>query len=284
MRGPSAPRPAGTMRAPRAKLMRARRSSSRLGRREEDLAEAERHRAGDDGEAEVEQHADVGHRATDEPARALPHRERRVGRRAGPVIAAMARPDASASRQPRLPHGHGRPSGSTMRWPTWPALPSAPSSSRPSSTMPPPTPVLTTMARKSAHPPGRAAPALAEGQRLGVVVDHHRQPGQLRQPRAQREVPPAGDVERRDELTARPSSARRSPRRPRPDGAPTAPLERRPSRARARPGQGSARSVGRSVADQRAAVVVDQADGQLGPADVDREVGPHGPDCRMTAC
>ena len=59
------------MRAPRAKLMRARLVELRLRGGEEDLAEAERHRAGDHGEAEVEQHAHVGHRATDEPARPL---------------------------------------------------------------------------------------------------------------------------------------------------------------------------------------------------------------------
>ena len=31
-----------------------------------------------------------------------------------PVIAAMAVPDASASRQPRPPHGQARPSGTTI--------------------------------------------------------------------------------------------------------------------------------------------------------------------------
>ena len=34
-----------------------------------------------------------------------------------PVTAAMAKPDASASRHPRPPHRHGRPSGSTTTWP-----------------------------------------------------------------------------------------------------------------------------------------------------------------------
>ena len=63
-----------------------------------------------------------------------------------PVMRAIAEPDASASRQPRAPHAHSRPSGSTITWPMWPALPSAPSSSRPSRTMPPPTPVDTTIA------------------------------------------------------------------------------------------------------------------------------------------
>ena len=40
-----------------------------------------------------------------------------------------------------------RPSGSTTMWPMWPALPASPSSRRPSSTMPPPTPVDTTIPR-----------------------------------------------------------------------------------------------------------------------------------------
>ena len=64
-----------------------------------------------------------------------------------PVAAAMAVPDASASRHPTAPQPHRRPSGSTTTCPMWPAFPAAPSSSRPSSTTPPPTPVETTMAR-----------------------------------------------------------------------------------------------------------------------------------------
>ena len=54
-----------------------------------------------------------------------------------------------------------------MMWPTWPALPSRPSSRRPSTTMPPPTPVDTTMAMKSSCPaaapthPSPSANALA---------------------------------------------------------------------------------------------------------------------------
>ena len=37
---------------------------------------------------------------------------------------AIAVPEASASRQPRAPHAHSSPSGSTMTWPMCPALPS----------------------------------------------------------------------------------------------------------------------------------------------------------------
>ncbi len=79
----------------------------------------------------------------------------------------MAVPDASASRHPRAPQTQVRPSGSTHTWPMWPALPDAPSSRRPSSTIPPPTPVETTMAMKSSTPaaapfhPSARAKALA---------------------------------------------------------------------------------------------------------------------------
>ena len=248
MRGPSAPRPAGTMRAPRAKLMRARRSSSAwaaVKKTSPKPSATEPATTASPRSSSTQTSATA--RPTSRPVRSRTASGASAGGR--PVIAAMARPDASASRQPRLPHGHGRPSGSTTRWPTCPALPSAPSSSRPSSTMPPPTPVLTTMARKFAAPPGRAAPALAEGQRLGVVVDHHRQAGQLRQPRSQGEVPPAGDVERRDELTTgrhRPAAAHADAR---PDGGRGA-LERgRHERGQTRPGVGAVgRPFGRAPA------------------------------------
>src|SRR6478672_8225113 len=67
-------------------------------------------------------------------------------------MASIAGPDASASRQPRDPHAHRRPFGSTTVWPTWPALPVAPSSSLPFNTIPPSTVVDTTIARKSERP------------------------------------------------------------------------------------------------------------------------------------
>jgi hypothetical protein len=83
------------------------------------------------------------------------------------VRRAIAVPLISPSRQPRLPQPHGPPPGTTTTWPTCPALPCAPSSSRPSTTSPPPTPVETTMARKLEHPaaapfqPSPSASALA---------------------------------------------------------------------------------------------------------------------------
>jgi len=100
---------------------------------EERVTESQRDRTTDNGEGKVEQ---VDHRS-----------DRSAHQRPGPpVMAASAVPDASASRQPWLPHGHGRPSGSTTMWPTCPAFPKRPPSNRPSNTMPPPTPVDTTMA------------------------------------------------------------------------------------------------------------------------------------------
>ena len=83
----------------------------RLGRREERLAETQGHRSAHDGERQVEQ---VRHRREARPT-SVPVRSTHSGgaSRCRPPgqIAASAVPDASASRQPRLPHGHGAPVG-----------------------------------------------------------------------------------------------------------------------------------------------------------------------------
>ena len=57
--------------------------------------------------------------------------------------AAMAVPDATASRQPRWPHSHSGPWGSIGRWPISPAAPWAPRRMRPSSSNPAARPVPT---------------------------------------------------------------------------------------------------------------------------------------------
>ena len=62
-------------------------------------------------------------------------------RRSRTPAAAIAGPLATASRQPRLPHPHSGPVGSTIWWPSSPAEPSGPRRSLPSTTMPPPIPV-----------------------------------------------------------------------------------------------------------------------------------------------
>ena len=126
-------------------------------------------------------------RRTPRRSRAPPSRPRRpaAGRAGWPPTPPPARPAcrcaAARPRRPRpgrgrwrprcrcptprprgsrgAPHPHARPSGSTITWPMCPALPAAPSSSRPSSTMPPPTPVDTTIAMKSRWPRGRARPS-----------------------------------------------------------------------------------------------------------------------------
>src|SRR4029079_18637896 len=91
-----------------------------------------------------------------------------VGSECGrPVMASIAGPLASASRQPRDPHEHRRPFGSTTVCPTCPALPVAPSSSLPVNTIPPPTAAETPIAKKSERPcaapsqPSASARALA---------------------------------------------------------------------------------------------------------------------------
>ncbi len=60
------------------------------------------------------------------------------------------------SQQPTLPHGHGRPPGTSDRWPSSGATPYAPRNSRPSSSSPPPIPVP--IATSSATREPRAAP------------------------------------------------------------------------------------------------------------------------------
>ena len=102
--------------------------------------------------------------------------------RAGcPVRAASAVPDASASRQPRLPHTQARPSGTTTMWPTWPGVAE-------------PAVEQAAVDDDAATHPGRhdhgdvvvaagrrAYPALAERQRLGVVVHEGGKSGERRQ-------------------------------------------------------------------------------------------------------
>ena len=146
---------------------------------EERLAEAERDRTRDDREVEVEQ---VRDRSRPRGRRACPCASTiSGGASAGgrPVMRAIAVPDASASRQPRAPHPHSCPSGSTMTWPMWPALPvgaveqaavehdAAADAGRDDHAE-----VVVAAAR-------RADPTFAERERLGVVVDEHRQAGVL---------------------------------------------------------------------------------------------------------
>ncbi len=87
----------------------------------------------------------------DRMARRAHRRSRRAPRRgswpmppASAISFAMrssARPEPYCSMQPRAPQPHGRPSGTTRRWPISPAAPNPPRSRRPSVTTAPPTPV-----------------------------------------------------------------------------------------------------------------------------------------------
>ncbi len=67
-----------------------------------------------------------------------------------------ARPLPYCSQQPRLPHGQGRPSRSTIRWPISPDAPCQPRRSTPSMMIAPPIPVPTATNTASCAP--RAAP------------------------------------------------------------------------------------------------------------------------------
>ncbi len=189
---------------PRAKSSRARRSISAWAASKNGAPKPSATDPATTASAQVEQRRHRGHGPADEQAGARDRRPHRPRRPARPVIAAMAVPDASASRQPWLPQRQARPSGSTITWPMWPALPSAPSSRRPSSTIPPPTPVDTTMARKSATAPrprpASPRPAPAPWRRCRRTVGQAERVGQAR---PQREVAPGRDVEGRDGLARR---------------------------------------------------------------------------------
>ena len=190
--------PPGTMRAPRAKSRRAERSSSAWAAAKKASPKPSATEPATTARRRSSRFATEATRPADEPARPAPAPRRRPP----PPVARCGRrsrcPTPRPRGSPRAPQAHGRPSGSTMTWPMCPALPSAPSRRRPSSTMPPPTPVDTTMAMKSRCPGRRPEPALAQGERLGVVVDVD---GQARAPRpaGARSGNPrhAGDVQRR---------------------------------------------------------------------------------------
>ena len=179
-------------------------------------------------------------RPTDEPARCAPDRERRVGRRPAGARrdGETGLPRPRGSRGPRTRTGDRR--ARRRRGRRARRCPSAPSSSRPSSTMPPPDAGADHHGQEVAHAPAprRTSP------RRGPAPWRR-----CRRPPAARSAPPTAaaggspasrDVERRHELAAGRSSARRSPRRPRPDGAPAPPSQRgRHERGQTRPRVGA---------------------------------------------
>ena len=85
----------------------------------------------------------------------------------------IARPAATCSQQPRFPHPHRGPSGSTMMCPTSAANPCAPRKSRPSATIPPPMPVPTVIISRWFEPrpaPKRNSPHAATLASLSTTV------------------------------------------------------------------------------------------------------------------
>ena len=129
-----------------------------------------------------------------------PRRVRRPAAR--PVIASMASPDASASRQPRPPHTHGRPSGSTTTWPMCPALPCG--------AVEQPTVEHDAAADAGGHhhgqvvrtTPGRPSHPSPRASALASLSTATGSPTSVGQPIAQGKPPPGRDVERRHRLPA----------------------------------------------------------------------------------
>ena len=97
-----------------------------------------------------------------------------------------------------LPQAQTGPSSPTRMWPRSPALPLTPRWTRPSTTMPQPTPVPILMNRKSGTCCDDAAVHLAERHDVDVVVDVDRAAEVLRQRGADREAVPAGHDRRGD--------------------------------------------------------------------------------------
>ena len=214
-------------------------------------------------------------RPTSRPVRATTSGEASAGGR--PVTAAMAVPDASASRHPRAPHAHRRPSGSTITWPTWPALPDGPVEQPPVEDDAAADAGGDHHGEEVAHRPAAPDPAFGQGEGLGVVVERDGEPGELRQPVAQGEVPPRRDVERRH----RPRAEVHGPTAPDPahDHGGTGscrPPVREPSTCPTRlasaaksSSASSVRGVGTRRGTSSSPVGRDEPGGDLGPADVD---------------
>ena len=160
---------------------------------------------------------DASARPTSMPVRSMIACGARCGGR--PVSSSIAGPLQYASRQPTPPHAHGRPSGSTTTWPMWPALPSRPCSSRPPADDAAADAGADHDADEVVDAHGRAAPRLAERERLRVVVDHRRQPvSSLHRRRAARK-PRHDGMCSGDTVAPSPApSGRRSRRRTRPAG------------------------------------------------------------------
>ena len=84
----------------------------------------------------------------------------------------------SVSRQPRLPHAHGSPSGSTVMWPNSPPKPWAPRKSSPSTTMPAPTPTSPKTQMKLRDVAGGPLPVLGQSREVRLVLDADREIGE----------------------------------------------------------------------------------------------------------
>ena len=111
-----------------------------------------------------------------------------------PAISSSASRPASVSRQPRLPHAHGRPPGSSVMWPNSPPKPCEPRNSSPRTMMPAPTPISPDTYSTSLSPTRRALPQLGHRGEVRLVVggQRERRPGQpLAQLVDDRDVVPA---------------------------------------------------------------------------------------------
>ena len=165
-----------------------------LGSSEERVTEPQGDRTGDDGELQIEQIGNRTDGSADEPA--SPDAFGFVGRFGGTARAGGDAGAADLGLQHALHMGvEFGALGFDHDMTDVAGIPALPSSSRPSRTMPPPTPVDTTMPMKFATPralPFHASPSAS----AFVVVDVHGQAGVLSESGTKRKVSPYGDVDR----------------------------------------------------------------------------------------
>ena len=283
MRGPSAPRPPGTMRVPREKSRRHDRSSSawaaaKNGAPNPSATEPDTTASGRSSRLAT----DATARPTSVPVRSTSSGGACSGAR--PVMARIAVPDASASAQPCA--AAAAPASGFDDHVTDVARVAVGTVEQPA------------VEHDAAADAGRhdhrdvvaltgggAEPAFSEGQRLRVVVDPGRQTGVHAEPVAQRELAPRGDVDRRHEGAA---VAHRSARTDTASVGARAQLGReRVEHRRQRREQnfGIARlGCRRPGAGDDPTVAVDDRRGQLGAADVDGDHGVHGSGNLSVAC
>ena len=199
--GASPPKPAGRIRAPREKSRRARASISAWAAAKKGFPKP---RATEPATTASRRSSRLATEATARPTSVPVRSTISGGASTGgrPVMAAMARPDASPSRQPRPAAEAGAAAGPDDDVADVAGVARQPVEQTPVEHDAPSDPSRYDHPHVGAYPGGGSDPPLGEGDGLGVVVDEDRQAGRLGHPPPEREAPPGRDVHRGQLLTA----------------------------------------------------------------------------------